>query len=68
MAYVLLTGGMLALAAAVALGDPAWIRASGLLVAAGALAFAAALGRVLAHLVAPGRRQERAAPEGVRAS
>jgi hypothetical protein len=58
-ACILLTGGILALAGAAGAGDPGWIRTGGLLVAAGALAFAAALGRVLAHLVAPRRGEER---------
>jgi hypothetical protein len=55
LAWVLLTTGFAALAGALALGDAAWIRGAGLLVAAGALAFAAALGRVLHHLM-PCRR------------
>jgi hypothetical protein len=48
-AYVLLATGIPALALAVAAGHPEWIRAAGLLLALGALALAAALGRVLAH-------------------
>lgn len=55
-AYVLLTGGLTALAVAVAAGDADWIRAAGLAVTAGALAFAASLGRVLAHLASRGTR------------
>jgi len=50
LAYVLLTGGIVLLAVAALVGDGAWIRAAGLGVALGALAFAAALGRVLSHL------------------
>jgi hypothetical protein len=49
-AYVLLAPGMFVLAIAVAVGEPIWIRAAGLAVAAGALAFGAALARVLLHL------------------
>ncbi len=48
-AWVLLATGMPALTLAVAVGDPAWIRLAGLLPALGALALAAALGRVLSH-------------------
>ena len=46
-----LTGGVLALATAVAAGAPAAIEAAGVGVAVGALAFAAALGRTLLHLL-----------------
>ncbi|MBI4593249.1 MAG: hypothetical protein HY728_03465 [Candidatus Rokubacteria bacterium] len=60
-AYVLLTGGMAALAVAVAAGAPVGIRAAGLAVAGGALAFGAAIARVLDHL-RPGGRV--AAPAG----
>jgi hypothetical protein len=69
-AYVLLTGGLAALAVAVAAGDVNWIRAAGLTVTAGALAFAATLGRVLAHLASRRTRAvaEHASPApGVRA-
>jgi hypothetical protein len=55
LAYALLVAGTAALAAGVALGAPAAIRASGLGLMLGALAFAAALGRVLAHLAVPAR-------------
>jgi hypothetical protein len=51
LAWAGLTVGFAALAAALALGEPAWIRAAGLLVAAGALALAATLARVLHHLM-----------------
>jgi ABC-type antimicrobial peptide transport system permease subunit len=44
------------LAGALALGEATWIRAAGLLVAAGALAFAASLARVLHHLMPCARR------------
>jgi hypothetical protein len=50
LAYALLTGGVAGLAATVLVGDAAWIRAAGAVLALGALAFAAALARVLAHL------------------
>jgi hypothetical protein len=56
LAWALLTGGFAALAGALALGEATWIRAAGLLVAAGALAFAASLGRVLHHLMPCARR------------
>ncbi len=52
LAYVLLTGGVMLLAATVLVGEIAWIRAAGTMLALGALAFAAALGRVLGHLCA----------------
>jgi hypothetical protein len=51
LAWALLTTGFTALAVTLWLGEPAWIRAAGLLVAAGALAFVATLARVLHHLV-----------------
>jgi hypothetical protein len=51
LAWGLLTLGFAVLAGALALGDATWIRGAGLLVAAGALAFAATLGRVLHHLM-----------------
>jgi hypothetical protein len=66
-AYALLAPGMLALAAALAAGEVVWIRAAGITIALGALAFAAALGRVLGHLGRAGLRD--AAPAaGVRAA
>lgn len=49
-AYLLLTGGLVLLATTVLVGEAAWIRAAGAVLALGALAFAAALARVLAHL------------------
>lgn len=52
-AYVLLTIGTAALAAAAAAGDVGWIRAAGFVTGAGALAFALAVGAPLRHL---GRR------------
>lgn len=68
IAWALLAGGMAALALAAYAGDPAAIRGAGLLVAAGAAAFAATLGRVLHHLM-PGAARRPAAPAGrVRAS
>jgi hypothetical protein len=49
-AFVLLGGGVAALAVAVAIGDPWAIRAAGAVVTGGALALAWSLGRTLAHL------------------
>jgi hypothetical protein len=46
--------GVAALAAALGIGHPSWIRVAGVTVTLGALAFAVSLGRVLSHL-APGR-------------
>jgi hypothetical protein len=56
LSWALLTVGFATLAGAVALGEPAGIRATGLLVAAGALAFAVTLARVLHHLMPCARR------------
>jgi hypothetical protein len=68
VAWALLTAGFAALAAALWLGEPAWIRAAGLVVAAGALALAAALARILHHLVpCPRRAPVAAAPRPGRA-
>ncbi|HEU4439956.1 MAG TPA: hypothetical protein VFT36_11950 [Methylomirabilota bacterium] len=50
LAYALLTAGIVLLAVAVFVGEAAWIRAAGLGLLAGAAAFVAALGRILAHL------------------
>jgi hypothetical protein len=61
LAYVGLTGGVLALAGAVAAAVPTVIEAAGLVVAVGALAFAAALSRTLVHLLR-GAAARRAAP------
>ncbi len=52
LAYVLLTGGVVLLAATVLVGEVAWIRAAGTMLALGAVAFAAALTRVLGYLCA----------------
>jgi hypothetical protein len=55
-AWALLTGGTLALALSVVAGDAAWIRASGLMLGAGALGFGGALAsslRLLARRPAP---------------
>ena len=49
LAYVLLTGGIAGLAGAVAAGSAAWIRAAGVLLTLGALAFGLALVYVLSH-------------------
>jgi hypothetical protein len=54
LAYGLLTGGTAALAVAIAVGERPATTASGAAVAAGAVTFAAALGRTLLHLL-PGR-------------
>jgi hypothetical protein len=63
LAWMLLTAGFATLATALALGEPVWIRAAGLLVAAGGLAFAACLARVLHHLMpCRGRAAVTAAP------
>jgi hypothetical protein len=56
LAWALLTGGFAALAGALALGEVMWIRAAGVLVALGALAFATALAHVLHHLMPCARR------------
>ncbi len=63
-AWALLTSGILSLAGAVAAGSAAWIAASGAVTTLGALAFAAALGRVLLHHVqpAPGQAPRAEAP------
>jgi hypothetical protein len=50
VAFALLTGGILALAGSVALGEPDLLPAATMAVALGALAFAASLARVLRHL------------------
>lgn len=60
LAYALLTGGVAALAASLAVGDARLIAAAGVMLAAGALCFAAAVGRVLHHM-APWGRQPAAA-------
>jgi hypothetical protein len=49
LAYALLTGGILLLAVTVLVGDAAWIRVAGTVLALGAVAFAAVLGRILSH-------------------
>jgi hypothetical protein len=63
LAYVLLTGGVAALAAALAVGDARLIGAAGVILAAGAVCFAAAVARVLLHM-APWERQPAAAAGG----
>ena len=60
-AYALLVPGLLGLAMAVGVGESAWIRWAGITVAAGALAFAVAVARVVAHAL-PGLHRDRAAP------
>jgi hypothetical protein len=49
-AYLFLTGGIALLALSVLVGEAVWIRASAVVLALGALAFAAALARVLGYL------------------
>jgi hypothetical protein len=61
LAYALLTGGVAALAATLAVGDARLIGAAGMILAAGALCFAAAVARVLYHMVPSGRRPAAAA-------
>lgn len=51
VAYVLLTGGTIALAISAAVGEVAWIRASGIVLTGGALTFGAALAAPLSRLV-----------------
>jgi hypothetical protein len=68
LAWALLTLGFAALAGALGLGDVMWIRTAGLLVAAGALAFAVSLATVLHHLVPCGRRVVAAATPRVGAA
>ncbi len=50
LAYALLTSGVALLAVTVLAGNAAWIRAAGVVLALGALAFATALAGVLGHL------------------
>ena len=57
LTYALLTGGTLLLAVTVFVGDAAWIRVAGTVLALGALAFAAVLGRILGHLSSAGARK-----------
>jgi hypothetical protein len=61
VAFALMVPGMAALAVAVAAGEAAWIRLAGLVVAAGAVAFAVVVGGALQHLV-PGRVDQLPAP------
>ena len=56
LAWMLLTTGLAALPVALAAGEVEWIRGAGVLVALGALAFAATLARVLHHLMPCARR------------
>ncbi|MBI3455251.1 MAG: hypothetical protein HY002_05635 [Candidatus Rokubacteria bacterium] len=65
LAYAGLTGGIAALAAAVAAGAPEWIRAAGVLLALGAFAFGATLARVLSHLTAGAARRPAATSASV---
>jgi hypothetical protein len=61
-AYLLLTGGIVLLAATVLVGEGTWIRAAGAVLALGSLAFAAALARVLGHLHAGTQTSPRTPP------
>lgn len=56
LAYALLTGGVVLLAVTVLVGDAAWIRAAGAVLALGALVFATAVARMLGHLLHAGAR------------
>jgi hypothetical protein len=51
LAYALLVGGVVAVAAAVAGGNVTWIRGAGVVLALGAAAFGFAIARILSHLV-----------------
>ena len=62
-AYVLLTAGFIGLAGAVAAGSAGSIRAAGIILSLGALAFGAGLARVLCHLF-PRASTETRAPAG----
>lgn len=67
VAYVLLTGGILALAVSIATGRAPWIRGAGVVVGLGALAFGSVLCRVLSRLLGPARSRRSPAPQGVSA-
>jgi hypothetical protein len=68
VAFALLVPGQAALALAVAAGEPAWIRAAGVVALGGAALFAAALAHVLTHLRArPVAGSAGAAPAAERA-
>lgn len=67
IAYASLTGGVLALAGALAAGELAWIRGAGALVAAGAGAFGLAVLRALPHVPRSAPRVA-AAPPALRTS
>jgi hypothetical protein len=74
-AYVLLTAGFIGLAGAVAAGSASSIRAAGIVLSLGALAFGAGLARVLCHLFPRASTETRASagnptvgsPQGSRA-
>jgi len=61
LAYTLITCGVAALAAALAVGEARCIGGAGVVLAAGALCFAAGVARVLRHMAPSGRRPEVAA-------
>jgi hypothetical protein len=58
-AYALLLAGMTLLPIAIAVGDVVWIRVAGTILALGAIAFGASLGRIVCHLT---RRAATSAP------
>jgi hypothetical protein len=60
-AYTLLTAGFIGLAGAVAAGSAGSIRAAGIILSLGALAFGVALARVLCHLIPSPSTETRAA-------
>ena len=62
-AYALLTAGVIGLAGAVGAGSAGSIRAAGIILSLGALAFGAGLARVLCHLF-PRASTETRAPAG----
>ena len=66
-AYALLTAGFIGLAGAVASGSAGSIRAAGVILSLGALAFGAALARVLWHLI-PRRARRPGQPPATRPS
>jgi hypothetical protein len=67
LAFALLVGGVLGVAAAVAVGHIAWIRGAGMLLALGAATLALTIARILSHLVRGVRRSPRPASLAVTA-
>jgi hypothetical protein len=66
-AYAFLTAGVAALATAVTVGEAVWIRVAAIVLAAGAVALALALSRVLRHLATPRPGRAAATPAGASA-